>query len=107
MIIFGGCQPMIRGVFHHHAVYALTHKNQTPSKPLKINFYEHPESSHRIIGTLLSEAGKNSIYIERFLSVDMPGLGQLKLKYKPGRNSGYAKNSGLLGDFKKGQVSDR
>lgn len=58
-------------------VYALTKKEKTPSKPLRLNFYEHPDSSHRIISSLLREAGRNSIYIERFLSVDIPGIQQL------------------------------
>lgn len=59
-------------------VYALTKKQNTPSKPLKLDFYEHPESSHQIIATLLREAGRaQSIYIDRFLSVDIPSLEQL------------------------------
>lgn len=59
-------------------VYALTKKDGTKSKELKINFYESPKESHRIIRTLLREAGRSSIYIERFLSVDIPSIEQLK-----------------------------
>lgn len=59
-------------------VYALTKKEGTESKELKINFYESPKESHRIIRTLLREAGRGSIYIERFLSVDIPSIEQLK-----------------------------
>lgn len=55
-------------------IYALTKKEKTESKPLKLDFYEHPDSSHRIISTLLRDAGRSSIYIERFLSVDMPSF---------------------------------
>ena len=63
-------------------VYALTKKEKTQSKPLKLDFYEHPESSHKILATLLREAGRGSIYIERFLSVDIPSLDQLsELEY--------------------------
>jgi len=58
-------------------VYALTKKEKTPSKPLKIDFYEHPDSSHKIIATLLREDGRNSVYIERFLSVDIPSFEKL------------------------------
>ncbi len=58
-------------------VYALTKKEKTPSKPLKLDFYEHPDSSHKIIATLLREAGRNSVYIERFLSVDIPSIASL------------------------------
>lgn len=59
-------------------VYALTKKDNTPSKELKIDFYEHPNSSHKIIRTLLQEDGRNSVYIERFLSVDVPPIEKLK-----------------------------
>lgn len=69
----------IAGAYQNQCiVYALTKKRSTPSKPLKLDFYEHPESSHQIIATLLRETGRaKSIYIERFLSVDIPGLEQL------------------------------
>ncbi len=59
-------------------VYALTKKENTDSKSLKLDFYEHPESSHQIIATLLREAGRaKSIYIDQFLSVDIPSFDQL------------------------------
>ena len=64
-------------------VYALKEKEGTPSKELKINFYENPKESHKIIRTLLREAGRGSIYIERFLSVDIPGIEDLK-ELEPG-----------------------
>ncbi len=41
---------------------------------MKLNFYEHPDSSHKIISTLLHDTGRNSIYIERFTSVDIPSI---------------------------------
>src|SRR3972149_9612603 len=44
-------------------VYALTKKDKTESKPLRLDFYEHPDSSHMILASLLREAGKDSIYI--------------------------------------------
>jgi DNA helicase HerA-like ATPase len=60
-------------------VYALTKKQNTESKPLRLDFYENPESSHKIIATLLKEAGKDtSIYISSFLSVDLPSIESLK-----------------------------
>lgn len=56
-------------------VYALTQKENTPSKPLRLDFYEQPDSSLRIIGTLLKEAGKDtSNYIQSFLSVAVPSI---------------------------------
>lgn len=60
-------------------VYALSKKEHTESKPLRLNFYEHPESSHRIIATLLKEAGRDTgIYITSFLSVDIPSIESTK-----------------------------
>lgn len=58
-------------------VYALE-KKETESKELKINFYENPKESHRIIRTLLKEQGVTSIYIQQFFSVDIPSIQQLK-----------------------------
>ena len=60
-------------------VYALTKKDETCSKPLLLDFYEHPESSHKIIATLLRQAGRDtSDYINSFLSVDIPPIEQIK-----------------------------
>lgn len=59
-------------------VYALAKKEKTPSNPLRLDFYEHSNSSHKIIATLLREAGRDSVYIERFLSVDIPSIESLK-----------------------------
>jgi len=64
-------------------VYAITKKRSTPSKPLKINFYEHPEKSKQIIGSLLKQDGRVSGYIESFISVDLPALEEIK-NIKPG-----------------------
>jgi len=59
-------------------VYALTPKTNTSSSLLKINFYTHPNESHKIIRSLLGEEGKKSNYIESFLSVNIPSLEDLK-----------------------------
>jgi hypothetical protein len=59
-------------------VYALTPKPATPSKPLKLNFYEQPDSSHRIIGSLLRDDGRLSGYIASFASVELPPLDVVK-----------------------------
>lgn len=59
-------------------VYALSPKENTPSKPLKLDFYEVPEASHRIIRALLKEAGKDAAnYISSFLSVEVPSFESL------------------------------
>lgn len=59
-------------------VYALTKKEKTPSKPLKINFYEHPEKSKNIIGSLLEQDGRASGYIKSFISVELPSLDEIR-----------------------------
>ena len=60
-------------------VFALTQKEETPSKPLLLDFYENPESSHRIIATLLRQASRDtSDYINSFLSVDIPSIEQIR-----------------------------
>ncbi len=69
----------IASVYNEHChIYALTPKANTPSKPLKLDFYKNPKDSHHIISTLLKEAGRSSIYIESFLSVDIPSIDSLK-----------------------------
>jgi DNA helicase HerA-like ATPase len=56
-------------------VYALSKKENTPSKPLKLDFYESPDASHKIIAALLKEAGKDTAnYISSFLSVEIPSF---------------------------------
>lgn len=55
-------------------VYALTPKPTTKSKPLKLNFYEHPERSRRVLADLLESEGRSSIYVKRFISADIPSL---------------------------------
>lgn len=58
-------------------VYALNERKGTPSKPLKLNFYTQPDKSIKIIGSLLKESGRNSIYIENFGSLDLPSIEEL------------------------------
>jgi DNA helicase HerA-like ATPase len=55
-------------------VYALTPKPATPSKPLKLNFYEHPERSRRVLADLLESEGRTSIYIKAFIGAEIPSL---------------------------------
>ncbi len=59
-------------------VYALNPKPSTLSKPLKLNFYEQPESSHRIIGSLLKQDGRASGYIQSFISVELPSIDEVR-----------------------------
>ena len=55
-------------------VYALTKKEATPSKPLKLNFYDRPESTMPIIASFLRQHGKPSAYIDAFASVELPSV---------------------------------
>lgn len=55
-------------------VYALTQRQNTPSKPLRLNFYEQPESCIEILGSLLSQDNKSSNYIRSFASVKLPSI---------------------------------
>ena len=58
-------------------VYALTAKPVTPSKPLKLNFYEHPERSRRVLADLLESEGRTSIYVKAFIGTEIPSLESL------------------------------
>lgn len=55
-------------------VYALTKKNSTPSKPLKLNFYLTPDSSLPVLRSLLIDAGRNVGYVDTFSSVEIPSI---------------------------------
>lgn len=54
-------------------VYALTPKANTPSEPLKLNFYHNPSASKLVLNTLIRQSGRaGSDYVDAFLSVDLP-----------------------------------
>jgi len=55
-------------------VYALTQRETTPSKPLRLNFYEFPDASLGIISSLLSQDKQQSNYIRSFASVSLPSI---------------------------------
>lgn len=55
-------------------VYALTPKKQTPSSPLKLNFYENPSASKNVLASLLRDSSRTSGYIEAFNSVELPNI---------------------------------
>jgi hypothetical protein len=60
-------------------VYALTPKNNTPSCPLKLNFYHAPNSSKQVINTLIKQSGRSgSDYVDAFISVDIPDIEEVK-----------------------------
>ncbi len=65
----------IRSVYEDRTqVYALVKRPKTPSKPLKINFYEQPDSTIEILASFLEEDGKTSNYIRSFAGTELPPI---------------------------------
>ncbi len=58
-------------------VYALTPRPNTPSKPLRLNFYEQPAASLEVLASLLDQDNQRSNYIRSFASVSLPDLAEL------------------------------
>ena len=60
-------------------VYAVTKKAGTDSKPLKLDFYAHPDKSHKVLGQLLdSDNRTSSIYVDAFKSAQVPAVDGLQ-----------------------------
>lgn len=60
-------------------VYALTPKEATPSRPLKLNFYEQPDTAQAILASLITQDNRaTSDYIRRFMSVEFSPLEEIK-----------------------------
>ncbi|MEA3010892.1 MAG: hypothetical protein QOJ91_2584 [Sphingomonadales bacterium] len=55
-------------------VYALTEREKTPSRPLRLNFFEQPDTIMDVIASLLEQDNKTSIYVRSFASVRLPSL---------------------------------
>jgi hypothetical protein len=66
----------IRGVYPDRCtVYALTPKPNTPSQPLKLNFFHTPTASKQVLNTLIRQSGRSgSDYVDAFISVDIPDI---------------------------------
>ena len=65
----------IRSAYENRCqVYALTKRDATPSKPLRLNFYEQPDSCIEIISSMLEQDNKMSIYVRSFSSVKLPAF---------------------------------
>ncbi len=58
-------------------VYALVPRPKTPSRPLKLNFYEQPDACMEIISDLLEQDNKTSNYIRSFAAVSIPSIASL------------------------------
>ncbi len=69
----------IRSKYSEHCeVYALTKRPNTPSKPLKINFYLQPSEGKQILRSLLERDGRTSSqYVKNFASVDLPSFKEI------------------------------
>ncbi|MCL1825896.1 MAG: DUF87 domain-containing protein [Betaproteobacteria bacterium] len=55
-------------------VYALTERKATPSKPLRLNFYEQPDSGIEILASMLEADNQTSNYIRSFTNVKLPSV---------------------------------
>jgi len=58
-------------------VYALTQRAGTPSRPLRLNFYEQPAACLEVIASLLEQDNQRSNYIRSFASVSLPSISDL------------------------------
>jgi hypothetical protein len=58
-------------------VYALTERAETPSRPLRLNFYEQPDSAIDIVASMMAQDNRSSIYIRSFASVSLPEIGSI------------------------------
>lgn len=65
----------LRGAYEKDCiVYALSPKGNTSSRPLKLDFYEHPDRSLRVLSNLLVNEGRTAIYVASFRGVSLPAL---------------------------------
>jgi hypothetical protein len=58
-------------------VYALVKRSNTPSKPLRLNFYEQPESCFNVIRSMLALDNRTADYIRSFANVTMPSVASI------------------------------
>ncbi|MBL8263306.1 MAG: ATP-binding protein [Xanthomonadaceae bacterium] len=59
-------------------VYALTLRPETPSKPLRVNFYEQTESAIQILGSMLAQDNNTAHYVKSFASATLPSIDGIK-----------------------------
>lgn len=58
-------------------VYALTARPGTPSRPLRLNFYEQPVACLEVLASLLEQDNQRSNYIRAFATVSLPDLADI------------------------------
>lgn len=62
----------LRSVFEDRCiVYALTARAQTPSRPLRFNFYEQPAEAINVISSFLSTQGNLAQYVRSFMQANL------------------------------------
>jgi hypothetical protein len=58
-------------------VYALTARAGTPSRPLRLNFYEQPASCIEVLASMLEQDNQRSHYVRSFAGVSLPDIADL------------------------------
>lgn len=58
-------------------VYALVQRAETPSKPLRLNFDEQPDSCIQVLASKLGEDERTSIHVQSFSNVTLPPLPEI------------------------------
>jgi hypothetical protein len=65
----------IRSAFENRCqVYALTERPNTPSRALRLNFYEQPEACIGILSSMLAQDNRTSIYVESFANAKLQAV---------------------------------
>jgi DNA helicase HerA-like ATPase len=71
----------IRSIYKDRCqVFALNQRDETPSEPLRLNFYEQPSSTLAALASLLRQNKKDSNYIQSFASVELTPLEEIPTK---------------------------
>jgi len=87
-------------------VYALTKRAGTESKPLRLNFYEQPDSCISVIASLLEQDSRTSIYIKGFSSVELPAIATILEKPNEARDRDIRKIQIYWAILKKGGFAE-
>ena len=86
-------------------VYAITPKASTPSLPLRLDFFAHPDISHHIIRTFMREEDRHPPdYVNSFLSVEIPSFDGLHEMDQRKSEACPKKNSVLLGNLTQSRI---
>jgi len=88
-------------------VYALTPRPNTPSKPLRLNFYEQPDQCIEIIASMLQQDNKTSNYVRSFANVKLPSIDSIAGLPEGEKTRPDPQDPNVLGDLKKGGLRCR